>query len=68
MVGVNGIEYATKSITGMIAEKTLPWVQDNVEQRVWESWEVYISDLNFLDIDRTVVDVVNLTALAVMLC
>ena len=63
MVGVNGIEYATKSITGMIEGRILPWVQDNVEQRVWESWEVYIRDFFVLDRDGTVVDVVNLTAL-----
>lgn len=62
IVGVNGIEYAAKSITGMITDRRLPWVQDKVEQRVWESWQVYIRDLFVLNRDGDVVDVVNLTA------
>ncbi len=62
-MGVNGIEYAAKSIAGMIEGRTLPWVQDNFQQSVWESWEVYIRDLFVLDKHGAVVDVVNLTAL-----
>ena len=61
-MGVNGIEYAAKSITGMISGRTLPWVQDDAEQRVWESWQVYIRDFFVLDRAGDVVDVVNLTA------
>ncbi len=46
----------------MINGRILPWVQDNADQRVWESWEVIIRDLFVLDRDGNVVEVVNLTS------
>lgn len=62
IIGVNGIEFANKSLSGMISGRVLPWVQDNADQRVWESWEVNIRDLFVLGHATNVVDVVNLTA------
>ena len=62
IIGVNGIEFANKSLSGMISGRVLPWVQDNTDQRVWESWEVNIRDLFVLGHEANVVDVVNLTA------
>ena len=59
-MGINGIDYEDKSLGGMINGRILPWVQDNADQRVWESWEVIIRDLFILDRDGNVVEVVNL--------
>ena len=61
IVGINGIEYANKSISGMIDGKILPWVQDNIEQRVWQSWEAYIRDFFILSYEGKVLEMINLT-------
>ena len=61
-MGINGIDYDNKSIGGMIDGRILPGVQDNTDQRVWESWEVIIRDLFVLNRDGNVVEVVNLTS------
>lgn len=62
IVGLNGIEYAGRDVSGMIDGRVLPWVQDTAEQHVWESWKVFIRDLFVLDRDGDVVEVVNLTS------
>lgn len=61
-MGINGIDYEDKSLAGMINGRILPWAQDNADQRVWESWKVFIRDLFVLDRDGHVVEVVNLTS------
>ena len=61
IVGINGIEYSNKPISGMIDGKILPWVQDNIEQRVWQSWEAYIRDFFILSYDGKVLEMINLT-------
>mgnify|MGYP003325808390 FL=1 len=62
ILGINGINYEDKSLEGMINGRILPWVQDNADQQVWESWEVIIRDLLILNRDGNVVEVVNLTS------
>ena len=62
ILGINGIDYEDKSLVGMINGRILPWAQDNADQRVWESWKVFIRDLFILDRDGHVVEVVNLTS------
>ncbi|HHZ80560.1 MAG TPA: hypothetical protein EYO34_05630 [Candidatus Marinimicrobia bacterium] len=62
ILGINGIDYEDKSLAGMINGRILPWAQDNADQRVWESWKVFIRDLFVLDRDGHVVEVVNLTS------
>jgi len=62
ILGINGIDYEDKSLAGMITGRILPWAQDNADQRVWESWKVFIRDLFVLDRDGHVVEVVNLTS------
>ena len=62
ILGINGINYEDKSLEGMINGRILPWVQDNADQRVWESWEVIIRDLFVLNRAGDVVEVVNLTS------
>ena len=62
ILGINGIDYEDKSLAGMINGRILPWAQDNADQRVWESWKVFIRDLFILDRDGHVVEVVNLTS------
>jgi hypothetical protein len=61
IVGINGIEYANKSISGMIDGTILPWVQDNIDQRVWQSWDAYIRDFFVLSYEGKVLEVINLT-------
>ena len=61
IVGINGIEYSNKPISGMIEGKILPWVQDNIEQRVWQSSEAYIRDFFILSYDGKVLEMINLT-------
>ena len=62
ILGINGIDYEDKSLAGMINGRILPWAQDNADQRVWESWKVFIRDLFVLDRDGHVVEMVNLTS------
>ena len=45
----------------MISGRSLPWVQDNEDSRVWESWDVVIRDLILLDKSGHYFDMFNLT-------
>tara|TARA_B100000029_G_C17609840_1_gene969125 strand:- start:1981 stop:2298 length:318 start_codon:yes stop_codon:yes gene_type:complete len=61
IVGINGIEYVNKPLSGMIDGTILPWVQDNTDQQAWQEWDAYIRDFFILNDKGQIVEVINLT-------
>ena len=60
-IGINGISTKDRDYNEMISGRSLPWVQDNEDSRVWESWDVLIRDLILLDKSGHYFDLFNLT-------
>ena len=49
MVGINGISFANEDLSGMIEGNTLPWLQDNDSEKIWDKWEVELRDFIIFD-------------------
>lgn len=61
ILGVNGA--GEESGNALVCEgRSLPWLQDTPEARVWESWRVEYRDVVVLDASNRVVAVYNLTS------
>ena len=60
ILGVNEIGYDADN-DEMVAGRTLPWLQDDAQADVWESWGVTYRDVWILDGENEVVDIFNLT-------
>ena len=58
--GVNepGYESGNSSIT---SGRDLPWLQDTVEEAVWDTWDPTYRDVIILDGNNEIYDVFNLT-------
>ena len=58
--GVNepGYESGNASIT---SGRDLPWLQDTVEEAVWDTWDPTYRDVIILDGNNEIYDVFNLT-------
>jgi len=61
MVGINGISFANEDLSGMIEGNTLPWLQDNDSEKIWDKWEVELRDFIIFDPDGNYYTKVNLT-------
>jgi len=61
ILGVNSIGLESANATAT-AGRTIPWLQDVVAQRVWESWAVTYRDVVILGEGNSAVAVYNLTA------
>ena len=61
MVGINGISFANEDLSGMIEGNTLPWLQDNDSEKIWDKWEVELRDFIIFDPDGNYYKKVNLT-------
>ena len=44
IVGINGINFSGEDSSGMISENSLPWLQDNSTENIWDSWNVELRD------------------------
>ena len=60
ILGVNHIDKAMGN-EGMLVDKTLPWLQDTVQQYVWLSWAPTYRDVIILDEQNYYVSSFNLT-------
>jgi hypothetical protein len=45
----------------MVAGRTIPWLQDTNDAKVWASWAINFRDVIILDGENRVVGVYNLT-------
>ena len=61
MVGINGISFANEDLSGMIEGNTLPWLQDNDSEKIWDKWEVDLRDFIIFDPGGNYYTKVNLT-------
>ena len=60
ILGVNEIGY-DRDNDEMVADRALPWLQDDAQADVWESWGVTYRDVWILDGENEIVDIYNLT-------
>jgi hypothetical protein len=60
ILGVNRIDQAPYN-SGMTAGRTLPWLQDTVQDAVWTNWNVIYRDFRILDSQNRLYAVYNLT-------
>ncbi len=60
ILGVNRDDLADGN-PGMVAGRTLPWLQDTTSQDVWDSWKVTWRDVVVLDSRNVKLTVYNLT-------
>jgi len=60
IIGINEMGHSSGLETAY-AERTLPLLQDDETQRVWEKWDVTYRDVIVLDGENKKVGVLNLT-------
>ena len=44
IVGINGINFSDEDSSGMLSGNSLPWLQDNSTENIWNSWNVELRD------------------------
>jgi hypothetical protein len=59
-LGLNEIGHGVGN-TNIPAVSDLPWLQDNTEQKVWDSWDVTFRDIVILDEQNVPVATFNVT-------
>lgn len=60
ILGVNGAGYESGN-AAIVARRTIPWLQDTVEDGVWNAWGVNWRDVVILDGDNVPVATFNLS-------
>ena len=61
IIGINAVGYNSNLEDAGTPEPTLPLLQDDEEQLVWENWAVTYRDVIVLDGENKKVGVLNLT-------
>ena len=61
IIGINGINAVNDDLSGMLLNNSLPWLQDNNTEDVWNSWGVKIRDLIIFDRNGEYYTKINLT-------
>ena len=59
IIGINEINFSTSE--SFVADRPVPWLQDESDVDVWSSWSVRFRDLVLLDEQNHPVEVFNLT-------
>ena len=60
IIGINEIGFEDED-ADMVADRELPWLQDDSVENVWETWGVTYRDVWILDGQNEVVGIYNLT-------
>jgi hypothetical protein len=60
ILGINAVGQESGN-SGVVAGRTLPWLQDTKSQDVWTRWKVTWRDVIVLDTDNNVAGIYNLT-------
>ena len=61
IIGINGINFSGEDSSGMISENSLPWLQDNSTENIWDSWNVELRDFIIFNPDGEYYAKINLT-------
>jgi len=61
IVGINGINFSGEDSSGMISDNSLPWLQDNSTENIWDSWNVELRDFIIFNPDGEYYAKINLT-------
>ena len=61
IIGINGVNAVNDDLSGMLLNNSLPWLQDNNTEDVWNSWGVKIRDLIIFDRNGEYYTKINLT-------
>ena len=61
IVGINSINASEEDLDGMVSQNSLPWLQDNPIENVWDRWDVEIRDFIIFDKSSEYFAKVNLT-------
>ena len=63
IIGINSINASEEDADGMVSQNSLPWLQDNVDEDVWDQWNVEIRDFIIFDKNGNYFSKINLTAI-----
>ena len=61
IIGINSINASEEDLNGMLSQNSLPWLQDNTIEDVWDRWDVEIRDFIIFDKNGEYFAKVNLT-------
>ena len=63
IIGISSINASEEDADGMVSQNSLPWLQDNVDEDVWDQWNVEIRDFIIFDKNGNYFSKINLTVI-----
>ena len=61
IIGISNQNHSKSQIPKMVDGRTLPWIHDNLDQDVWNKWDVRLRDLYILNEEGALYGRINLT-------